>query len=69
MPRKNPEVVKSPLEKEIIKIVAKQQKELTRRDMKEIVKEIMPDIDRLIATCVKDHFTALADYINNSFKS
>ncbi len=69
MPGKKADAEKGPLEKEIIKIVMKHQKEITQRDAQKIVKEILPDIDKLIASRVKDHFTALADYINKSFKS
>ena len=60
--------LKSPLEKEVIKIIKNYQKELTKTDIQKIVKEIIPDLDQMIAKHMKDHFQAIASYIQNSLK-
>ena len=57
----------SPLEKEIIKVVEKHQKELTKKDIKEIIDTAMPNLDKLIANKVKEHFLILAEYIQKKF--
>jgi hypothetical protein len=66
--KESQEKAASPLEKEIIKIVEKHHKELSKKDIKEIVNTAMPNLDRLIAEHVKDHFLAIADYIKKSFE-
>lgn len=42
---------------------------LTNQEMKEIVEAILPDIDRLIANKVKQHFIELAEFTVNKFKN
>jgi len=59
--------MQSPIEKEVIKIIQNHKKELTKTDIKEIIAEVMPDLDQMIAKHVKDHFVAIANYIKDSF--
>ena len=45
------------------KIIKDYDSELTKNDFKEIVNEIIPEIDRIISMKIKEHFIELAKYI------
>jgi hypothetical protein len=64
----NQEKAVSPLEKEVIKIIEKHDKNLTKKDIKDIIETAMPNLDRLIANKVKEHFTVIAEHIQETFK-
>jgi len=64
----NQEKVVSPLEKEVIKIIEKHDKSLIKKDIKDIIEAAMPNLDRLIANKVKEHFTVIAEHIQKKFK-
>ncbi len=64
----NQEKAVSPLEKEVIKIIEKHNKTLIKKDIKNIIEAAMPNLDRLIAKQVKEHFTAIAEHIQKTFK-
>jgi len=55
-------------EKEIVKIVNEKHKEITEKDIKKIIKELLPDIDKIISDKIKKHFVELAKHIEHSFK-
>jgi len=52
----------------IEKIVKKKKMELTKKDIKAIAAEVIPDLDELISRKVKEHLLFLADSINKTFK-
>ncbi len=64
----NQEKAVSPLEKEVIKIIEKYNKTLIKKDIKDIITAAMPNLDRLIANKVKEHFTVIAEHIQTKFK-
>lgn len=61
------------LEQEIVRIVDKairnSQVQLAADDVKVIVKEIMPDIDKMISDKIKQHFHELGEYLVKRFDS
>ena len=61
----------SPLEKEVINIIKKYnrttQMEITKEDMKNILDEMMPMIDELIAKQVKKHFNQIGLFLAGKF--
>lgn len=57
------------LESLVQNIIKKQDRHLTKEEIKEIAKEILPDLDRMIAEKVKNHFVALAYAIIKKFGS
>jgi len=60
------------LEKEIVRLVEKVIHDnlvgLAADDVKIIVKEIMPDLDRMISDKIKAHFAELGEYLIQRFK-
>lgn len=62
---------KSLLEEEIVKIVNRVIKDnsiqLATEDIKIIAHEVMPDMDRLIANKVSQHFVEIGEFIANKF--
>jgi hypothetical protein len=60
------------LEKEIVRIVEKAIKDskiqLAADDIRIIAKEVMPDIDRLIANKVAQHFCEIGQFLTDKFK-
>jgi len=68
---KNSPSPKSLLEEEIVKIVNRTIKnnsiQLATEDIKIIAREVMPDIDRLIANKVSQHFVEIGEFIANKF--
>jgi hypothetical protein len=59
------------LEREVIRLIDKALKdrliELASDDIKIIAKELMPDLDRIIAKKVKEHFYEIGSYITKKF--
>ena len=59
------------LEQEIVRIVDKAMKdsqiELTADDVKVIARDIMPDLDKLIADKVSMHFLAIGQFLIEKF--
>lgn len=51
--------------KDIIKTVIKEENYFTKEDVKNLVSDILKEIDPLIAKRVKDHFREIADSILN----
>lgn len=62
----------STLENEIVRIVEKamrnSQMQMTADDVKVIAREIMPDLDKMIADKVRHHFFELGEYMMEKFK-
>lgn len=60
------------LQRELEKIIERALKdkliELASEDVKVIVKEMMPDMDRIIADKVKNHFYEIGQYLVEKFK-
>ena len=44
-------------------------KKLTEQEIKDIVINIMPNLDQMIANKIKEHFTMIAEFIQEKFKS
>ncbi len=63
----------TPFEKHLHNIIMEKikqnEKPVTKKDAKEIVKAIIPEIDKLISVKVKDHFCSLAYHILEKFNS
>lgn len=55
------------LEKMVKDIIRKEQANLTREETKQIVKELLPDLEEIVAKKVKEHFVILADAIKQKF--
>ena len=68
---KSSEKPKSLLEEEIVKIVNRVIKDnsiqLATEDIRVIAREVMPDIDMLIANKVSQHFVEIGEFIANKF--
>lgn len=62
----------SSLEREMIRLIDKALRErlieLSIEDIKLIAKELMPDIDKMIAKKVKTHFYEIGNFIVEKFK-
>lgn len=60
------------LEKEIVRIVEKAIRDskiqLAVDDIKIVAREIMPDIDRLIANKISQHFYEIGQFLTDKFK-
>lgn len=56
------------LESMVTDIIKKHETQLTRDEVKEIVDELAPNLDLIIAKRVKEHFVALAYAILEKFK-
>ena len=65
-------VKKSILEDELNKIIQKAvddyEHSLSKIELKEIVTEIIPEIDKLISNKINEHFKELAKYVIKNFK-
>lgn len=61
----------SPLEKEILNIIKKYnrevQLEIASEDVMGLLHQLTPTIDLIIANKVKQHFVEIADFINEKF--
>ena len=65
-------VKKSILEDELNKIIQKSvddyEHSLSKIELKEIISDIMPEIDKLISNKINEHFKELANYVIKNFK-
>ena len=76
MPKKKinilPQPPKSSLELEVLRIIQSALKdrdtEMSVDEIKYIVKELLPDIDALIANKVKQHFLEIGNFLVDKFK-
>ena len=63
----------NPLEQYLNEIIDQKLKNheisITKKDANEIVKTIIPEIDKLISVKVKEHFCSLAEHILEKFNS
>ena len=61
----------SPLEKEVLNIIKKYnrevQLEIATEDLKGLIQQMTPQIDQLIANKVKQHFVEIANFISEKF--
>lgn len=55
------------LEKMVKDIIKKEQVKLTREETKQIINELLPDLDEIVAKKVKQHLVILADAITQKF--
>ncbi|MCK5610870.1 hypothetical protein KAR91_53850 [Candidatus Pacearchaeota archaeon] len=53
---------------ELIESKISEEKDMTKEDMEDILKEVLPDLDKLISDKIKEHLTSLADYISKTMK-
>jgi len=71
--KQNKRVKTSPLEEEIFRLVDKALEEsqikLTKGNVQEIVQHIMPDLDRMIANKVQNHFVEIGEFLLKKFKT
>jgi len=44
-------------------------KKLTEQEIKDIIINIMPNLDQMIANKIKEHFTMIAEFIQEKFDS
>jgi len=49
-------------------IVEKKQAKLTKKDIKTISQDLMPDLDKMISKRVKEHLQFLVDTLNKAIK-
>jgi len=63
----------SPLEYEILSIMERSLKEtqlkITKDDIKEIVHNMMPDLDKMIADKIQNHFIEIGEFLLKKFKT
>ena len=63
----------SPLEKEVLNIIKKYnrevQLEIVSEDIKSVLQQMTPIIDQMIANKVKQHFVELAEFITSRFSN
>lgn len=59
---------KSPLEIVIEDLIEQKLDKLTKDDIKELVREVMPDIDAIIANKIKEHFYQVGNFLAEKFK-
>lgn len=52
----------------IEKLIQSIQIKLSKQEVKDIVENIIPDMDKLISSKVKQHFVEIAEFIINNFK-
>ncbi len=52
----------------IERLIQSIQIKLSKQEVKEIVENIIPDMDKLIANKVKQHFVEISEFIINKFK-
>ena len=53
----------------IMEKIQENEKVIAKKDVNEIVKAIMPEINELVAEIVKEHFCSLAKHILEKFNS
>jgi len=70
MTKKNPKKKESKysIEAHIEQLIEKKIIELTKRDVKVLVNEIMPDIDYIISNKIKEHFYQIGNFLAEKFK-
>jgi ribosomal protein S20 len=72
MAKKKNETVISPIEtyfKEIFdKVLGERNDELKEEDAQQIIKAILPEIEKIVANIVLKHFKAIAIYVQNNLK-
>lgn len=70
--RKKVEEIHSPLESELMRLIDKVLKDretiISEIEVKQIVRELVPDIDRLIANKMKQHFYEIGNFLVEKFK-
>jgi histone H3/H4 len=63
----------TPFEKQlnniIIERIRENEKVIAKKDVNEIVKAIMPEINELVSEIIKEHFRSLAKHILEKFNS
>jgi hypothetical protein len=72
MARKKSEPIINPIEtyvKEVVdKVLSKRNDELKEEDAQQIIKAILPEIEKIVASIVLKHFKAIAVYVQNNLK-
>ena len=63
------EVFKKSLNKLVEEAIKSSNKKLTEQEIKDIVINIMPNLDQMIANKIKEHFTMIAEFIQEKFDS
>lgn len=70
--RKKVEEIHSPLESELMRLIDKVLKDressISDSEVRQIVHELLPDIDRLIANKMKQHFYEIGNFLVEKFK-
>lgn len=52
----------------IERLIQSIQIKLSKQEIKEIIESIIPDVDKLIASKVRQHFVEISEFIINKFK-
>jgi len=72
MARKKSEPIINPIEtyvKEVVdKVLSKRNDELKEEDAQQIIKAILPEIEKIVAGIVLKHFKAIAVYVQTNLK-
>ncbi len=72
MARKKSETIINPIEtyvKEVVdKVLSKRNDELKEEDAQQIIKAILPEIEKIVAGIVLKHFKAIAVYVQTNLK-
>ena len=56
------------VEKVVKKILTSEQEKIKKKDAEEIVKAIMPEIEKLVSKTVIKHLKIITKYIQNNFR-
>jgi len=68
MPRKTINPIEAYVEKTIKTVLAKRETELKEEDAKQIIKAILPEIEKIVAKIVLKHFQSIAVYVQTNLK-
>ena len=62
------DVLKEGLEKLVEDSLKSSQKVLTEQEVKDIVRDLVPNLDQMIANKIKEHLVIIAEFIQEKFK-
>jgi len=72
MPKKKPVPIINPIEtyvREVVdKVIDKRNDELKEEDAQQIIKAILPEIEKIVANVILKHFKAIAIYVQTNLK-
>jgi len=68
MPKKKPNPIETYVEEVVENILKSRDDKIKKEDAEEIVKAILPDIEKIVSKIVLQHFKALASHVQNNFR-